>query len=141
MLGTSDLQNGIITSLSTPEGTIDAKVDKRPIDLLLSNYILSLNSSSETFDRTTLGAVFSRAIILCDALNDIRHRHALFRTLDALDWLLVGLAVQETQLYRAMDLVLNEEHGTQSPRAFCERRQVCGVRRAQGQRGRPAAEA
>lgn len=97
-----------IVSIRVPEGTLDLKDGKRPLDLLMENCIHVLSSVLSTTDKTALKLVFNRAIVLCDALDDLKRRDALARALHALDWLILGLEVKTTAIYRSINQKLNK---------------------------------
>lgn len=60
---------------------------------------------------------------------------SLEKTLKTLDWLVLGLAVQKTQLYQVMNLVLIFEYDTQYPLALDEKGQaVVSVQRKREER-------
>lgn len=85
---------------------------------LLGTCISAMQASFDTHDTSTLAAVFNRCISLCDALDDTKRAAALDATLKALQWLIVGLSVKETQLYRAMNAVLVAEYDRRYPLAW-----------------------
>lgn len=95
-------------SIRVPDGTLDVKDGRRPLDLLMENCIRTLSSSFSTSDSKALKLVFNRAIVLCDALDDPKRRDALARALHALDWLVLGLEVKTTAIYRSINQELDK---------------------------------
>lgn len=104
-------------SIVVPDGILDLKGNKRSLELLMSSSISTLSSNFSTTDAKALQTVFGRAITLCDALSDMKRKHALARALHSLNWLVLGLEVKTTQVYRSINqdldqmapLCLNEE--------------------------------
>lgn len=118
VMGERDFPGHKITPLPIPEAPLDVGGRNRSIDLLLSTCITILSSSFNTPDAKTLRTVFNRGIILCDALDDNTRRNALHRTLEALGWHVFVHGVNETEQYRAMNIVLTEEHDNSYPLAL-----------------------
>lgn len=117
-MGKRDFPGHNITPLPIPEVLLDVGGRNRSIDLLLSTCITTLSSSFNTPDAKTLRTIFNRGIILCDALDDILRRDALHRTLEALDWQIPVHGVNETDQYRATNIMLTEELDTSHPLAL-----------------------
>lgn len=103
-----DSNSSEIASIFIPDGTLDLKSGRRPLDLLMDTCIHALSSSYSISDAKTLKLVFNRAIALCDALRDTKRRDALARALHALDWLVLGLEVKTTAIYRSINQELDK---------------------------------
>lgn len=103
-----DSDSSEIMSIPIPEGTLDLQSGRRPLDLLMDTCIHALSSSYSISDAKTLKLVFNRAIALCDALQDMKRRDALARALHALDWLVLGLEVKTTAIYRSINQELDK---------------------------------
>lgn len=97
-------------TVAIPLGILDhphhKSAARAPMHQLLANCIATLQSPFGTRDASSLAGVFGRCIALCDALADTKRAEGLHATLKALQWLVVGLAAKETQLYRQMNAVL-----------------------------------
>lgn len=91
-----------VTSIPVPDGTLDLEKGARNLYQLMTNCITTLSSSFATTDHKTLKLVYNRCITLCHALDDSNRRASLEKALNALEWMVLGLDVKTTHIYRAM---------------------------------------
>lgn len=103
-----DSNSSEIMRVPIPDGELDLKGGRRPLHHLMDTCIHALASSYSISDAKTLKLVFNRVIALCDALQDMKRRDALARALRALDWLVLGLEVKTTAIYRSINQELEK---------------------------------
>lgn len=91
----------------TPESLVDLRDGRRSFDLLIKNCIHTLSCTFSTSNPRALRSVFNRAIVLCDALDDLYRRDALIHALNTLEWLILGLEIKTIDVYKSINQELD----------------------------------
>ncbi|KAL1869858.1 hypothetical protein Daus18300_005318 [Diaporthe australafricana] len=89
------------------DGTLDLKNGVRSTSALIGNCVDILSQDALVMDRNSLKLSLSRAVTLCDALNDEKRERALEKAAHELDWLMLGLDCKTMDLYRDANQKLN----------------------------------
>lgn len=106
------------TCIVVPDGTLDLKNGRRPMDHLISNCIEIVSQDFKVVDQKDLKLAFDRGMTLCDALDDVKRKEALEVALHSLNWLMLGLDCKALEVYRHANLELDRINASYSSDAW-----------------------
>lgn len=106
-LGRGKLDTTAKEFVSMLDGILDLKNGVRSTSALIGNCIDILSQDALIKDQNSLKLSLSRAVTLCDALNDEKRKKALEKAAHELDWLMLGLDCKTVELYRDANQQLN----------------------------------